>query len=299
MRHLQLGASLYVPATRADLVDIGNGVKYPQLRSVIFCTEDAVRSDDLPLALANLERALRTFTPSSVMRFVRVRNPSVLRHMLGLAGVDRLTGFVIPKATRRNLPDYLDAFGSADSFLLMLTLESAEVFDPAEMAAFRNLLLDDACRPRLLSLRIGGNDLLQLLGLRRPRQRSIYATPLGPVISQLVATFRPHGINLTAPVFEMLGRRNLLARETRRDLDHGLFGKSAIHPAQVAVIESQYAVDRWELIDAETILAPGVPSVFRLHDAMCEPATHHGWAQLIRERARLYGVRTAYIPLAG
>ena len=44
--HLQLGASLYVPATRDDLPAIAAGRKFPQLRSVIFCLEDAIREED-------------------------------------------------------------------------------------------------------------------------------------------------------------------------------------------------------------------------------------------------------------
>ena len=52
---LQLGASLYMPATRADLAAHANGEKLPFLRSMIFCTEDAVRLDQLEGALQDLE----------------------------------------------------------------------------------------------------------------------------------------------------------------------------------------------------------------------------------------------------
>jgi citrate lyase beta subunit len=177
----------------------------------------------------------------------------------------------------------------------MVTLETADVFDPAEMAALRALLLRERCRRQVLSLRVGGNDLLQLLGLRRPRGRSIYATPLGPLIAQLVTTFRPHGLNLTGPVFEYLDSSDLLARETRKDLAHGLFGKSAIHPEQVPIIEAQYRVRAADLHAAERVLADEAPPVFRLQGAMCEPATHRRWAEAIHERAQLYGVRDAVV----
>jgi citrate lyase beta subunit len=72
---LQLGASLYVPATRGDLVPIANRRKYPFLHSVIFCTEDSVRSDGLRRALDNLQTLLRAMEPNGLLRFVRVRNP--------------------------------------------------------------------------------------------------------------------------------------------------------------------------------------------------------------------------------
>ena len=77
-------------------------------------------------------------------------------------------------------------------------------------------------RDRILALRIGGNDLLALLGLRRPRQMTIYRTPLGPVIGKLVTTFRPYGFVLTGPVFEHLDTPALLAQEVEEDLAHGM-----------------------------------------------------------------------------
>jgi len=290
IRALQLGASLYLPATRPDLVAVGNRDKYPALRSVIFCTEDAVAGRDLPRALDNLEAALPRFEPAPLLRFVRPRSPAVLRRVLQMDGARRLTGFVLPKVTRHNLGEYLAVLGPDAPFDLMVTLETAEAFDPVEMAALRALLLAAPVRGRLLTLRIGGNDLLQHLGLRRPRGRSIYSTPLGLLIDQLVGTFRPHGFNLTGPVFEFLDRPADLAREVRKDLSRGLFGKAAVHPDQVRVIEAEYQVSGRDAAAAERILSDEAPAVFRLDDAMCEPATHRAWAEITRERARLYGV---------
>ena len=291
MHPLRLGASLYVPATRLDLTAIGNREKYPYLRSVIFCTEDAIGPDELPRALIHLEAALCRFVSTPLLRFVRVRNPETFRRIVQMPGAHHLTGFVFPKVTRHNLAEYFAVLPVNHGFQMMLTLETADVFDCAEMAALRTLLLENRVRQNVLSLRIGGNDLLQLLGLRRPRRRSIYATPLGTVIGQLVTTFRPHGFNLTGPVFEYLDRPADLARETRLDVAHGLFGKSAIHPDQVPMIEAEYRVSACDLQAAEKILADGAPSIFRLDDAMCEPATHHVWAQTTIERAAIYGIR--------
>src|SRR5262245_46274027 len=75
---LHLGASMYVPTTRdsRNLVEIASGERYPELRSVIFCTEDAVRADELNGAMENLKQALRKFPErgdKGPMRFIRVR----------------------------------------------------------------------------------------------------------------------------------------------------------------------------------------------------------------------------------
>jgi citrate lyase beta subunit len=289
-RFLELGASLYVPATRPDLAALANRRKYPFLRSVIFCTEDAVADKDVPRALSNLECLLRDLDPNGLLRFVRVRNPHILRTLLQMDGVEALTGFVLPKVTRLNLEEYFGAFRPLDHFDLMLTLETIDVFDPRAMAELRDLLLREPFRRRILSLRIGGNDLFNLLGMRRPRGRTVYQTPLGVTIDHLVTTFRPHNFNLTAPVFEYINSRRVLEREVRHDLAHGLFGKTAIHPNQVRAIEANYAVAAADLQVAEEILAHAAPPVFRFQGAMCEPATHRRWAALIAERARIYGV---------
>lgn len=291
MDFLRLGASLYMPATRPDMLAVGNGAKFPGLRSVIFCTEDAVGPTDVPRALHQLESILPRLEPAPLWRFVRVRNPAVLRRILHMDGAGNLAGFVLPKVTRRNLDEYFAAFSDDIPFRVMLTLETAEAFDAREMAALRDAIVQDGYRRRILSLRIGGNDLLQLLGLRRPRNHTIYATPLGAVIGQLVTLFRPLGFNLTGPVFEGLSRNDVLARETRKDLAHGLFGKSAIHPDQVPIIQAQYQVNRRDLLAAEQILDVAAAPVFRCQRTMCEPATHRLWAELIVERAKLYGVR--------
>jgi citrate lyase beta subunit len=56
---LLLGASMYVPLTQPveAIIAIANSEKFPNLRSVIFDTEDSVRDDQVNLALRNLREA--------------------------------------------------------------------------------------------------------------------------------------------------------------------------------------------------------------------------------------------------
>jgi citrate lyase beta subunit len=290
MSYLQLGASLYVPATRTDLVDIANCHRYPELRSVIFCTEDAVAAPHVPQAVANLQHMLDQLAPVGMKRFIRVRNPEVLKTLMATDGIHRLDGFVLPKVTQYNFRDYASAIPDEASLLLMPTLETKEVFDPSEMRALLDLLRADPVRSRIICLRIGGNDLLHLLALRRSRGGTIYETPLGATISQLVTIFRPEGFSLTAPVFDRLDDQAALMREVRMDVDFGLLGKTAIHPSQISSIESQYKVaeNDWEI--ARRILHENALPVFRYADTMCEPATHRPWADLVVARARIYGL---------
>jgi citrate lyase beta subunit len=294
-QHLTLGASLYVPATRLDLNEIAQGRKLPNARSIIFCLEDSVAALDLEGALANLAGVLVELPqPATRQLFVRPRNAQVFARVLEMPGAARLRGFVIPKATAQSMPLYLAHLESKGAefaqTMLMPTLETKEVFNDAEMSKLCELLVQPAIQPRILSLRIGGNDLLNVLGLRRSRHRTIYDSPIGLVIAQLVARFKPCGFNLTSPVCEHLYDYDVLERELVQDLEYGLFGKTAIHPDQVQLIEQAYRPSEQDLRMAQAILAPGAPAVFNMCATMCEVSTHSGWAQQIVARAGLYGV---------
>lgn len=286
--HLRLGASLYVPATRPDLALVASGERYPELKSVIFCTEDSILADHVDKALVNLQECLGRIGEGNRLVFIRPRNAEVLARILELKNIERVDGFVLPKATKESVA--VSAGIIPAGFLLMPTLETREVFDPAAMAELRSLLSLPAIRERVLALRIGGNDLLNLLGIRRLPGRTIYDTAAGPVVAALVATFRPFGFPLTAPVFDDFGDMETLNDEIIRDIEHGLVGKTAIHPFQVACIERHYSVAETDLDMAWRILDRDAPAVFQIEGVMCEPATHAEWARAVVKRAEVFGV---------
>lgn len=293
-----MGASLYVPANHKHLMEVANGERLDHVRSLIFCTEDAVADADLSWALFNLSVVLANMrTDGKAERFVRVRNPEVMARVLAMPGVDKLTGFVIPKATRYNFDAYFRQIRDTDH-VLMPTLETAEVFNDWEMRQFRKALEAPGVRQRILALRIGGNDLLALLGLRRPRNMTLYRTPLGPVIARLVTTFRPYGFVLTAPVFEHLDLPELLDQEVLEDMAYGMVGKTAIHPSQIGPIEQHYRVKPNDLAAARAILDVDSPAVFQMHNSMCEVATHRAWAERMIEQSNVFGAHHETPPMS-
>lgn len=285
-----LGASLYVPASRPDLAAVAHGQKRPSVRSLIFCTEDALHERDLDTALNRLAALLPALDAGPSLRFIRPRTPAVLRRLLRMDGIERIQGFVLPKIGPRTLSDWLRVWDDRHGHWLLPILETAETFDRRQMERLRNQLEDSGLRERVLGLRIGGNDLLNVLGIRRARGATIYDTPLRGVIADLVCIFHPAGYRLSAPVFERLDTPEVLAREVEADLQHGLVGKTAIHPIQIPVIEDLYRVSREDYDLAVAVLAPEAAAVFKLHGTFCEPATHHRWAAGVLERARVFGV---------
>lgn len=294
MKHLKLGASIYVPATRADITSIANEEKF-SCRSVIFCTEDSVNEKDVPKALENINSMLReTQKSDKMMKFIRVRNEGVLKSLLQMGNIDQVDGFVFPKVTAENFPSYMKQFNHLadehNKFHIMPTLETKEVFSSQKMHDLCDVFLEEKNKDKIFSIRIGGNDLLHILGIRRSASTTIYESPLGMTISKLVTTFKPHGFNLTAPVCEFLQDIKLLNKETPKDLEYGLFGKTAIHPDHIKVIETHYMVKETHLEMATAILKEDAPAVFGMHGTMCEKATHSNWATEILKRAEIYGV---------
>lgn len=295
---LSLGATLYVPATRDDLAATLLGGRIAGLRSAVLCVEDAVADADVPRALATLAAFLRLLAHREEgdrpLLFIRPRDAAMLDRILHMPGITQVAGFVLPKIDADALPAYL-ALPFDTRHRLMPTLETRAAFDPFEMRRLREQLM--AVHDRILALRIGGNDLLHTLGVRRSGARTAYDGPLGPVIAALVGAFAPWGFQLSAPVMERYDDPALLRDEVRRDVEHGLLTKTAIHPAQVPVIHAALAVASDQLADARAILSPETPAVFASAGAMCEPATHSRWAELVMRRAALFGVADL-LPLA-
>ncbi len=285
-----LGAALYVPASRPDLTAIARDRQRSGARSLIFCTEDAVHERDLERALAQLAALLPKLDPGPPLKFIRPRNPAVLRRLLRMEGIERVRGFAPPKFDPHTLGDWLKVWDDRYGHYLMPILETAAAFDRRRMELLRDRLEDSGLRDQVLCLRIGGNDLLNLLGIRRARGATVYDTPLRGVIADLACVFHPAGYRLSAPVFDRLDAPEVLAREVEADLQHGLAGKTAIHPVQIPVIEGCYRVPREDYEMATAVLAPDAAPVFKLRETFCEPATHRRWAMGVLERARVFGV---------
>lgn len=291
-----LGATLYMPATRADILKIVFGHKIEGLRSLVVCLEDSVSDTDIEQALSNLQELLQSIEQvggrpeKAPLLFVRPRNAQMAAELNEWPLIGHVDGFVAPKLNLASLPAWEEAMTRSD-LLLMPTLETADVFDPRAMAELRDALMGPL-RDRIIALRIGGNDLMGCLGLRRSPGTSLYSSPMGFVIPMLCGIMGAAGFALTAPVFERMDNFQVLEEELSLDMAHGLVGKTAIHPSQIELIHNALRVSLEDLNSARLILQEEAAAVFKHGGAMCEPATHRSWAKKIMERAEWHGVRT-------
>ncbi|WP_122417617.1 HpcH/HpaI aldolase/citrate lyase family protein [Pseudomonas viridiflava] len=292
-----LGATLYMPATRDDILDVVFAEKLSELRSLVVCLEDAVALIDIETALLNLRQVLtriqdRGGRPANgPLLFVRPRDAAMARILNDWPLMAHVDGFVVPKLSLKTLSSWEQAVTNP-ALALMPTLETPEVFNPTAMVELGQALkanLDE----RIIALRIGGNDLMGCLGLRRNPAMTLYGTPMGYVIPMLAGVMGSQGFALTAPVFEQLATPDILQQELTLDIANGLVGKTAIHPSQVNIIQNALRVSLEDMNSARMILNSVAPAVFKYNDAMCEPATHYKWATHIMERAKWHGVLPA------
>ncbi|CAB3968817.1 citrate lyase [Burkholderia cenocepacia] len=290
-----LGATLYMPATRSDILDVVSGTRFPELRSLVVCLEDAVAAIDVDSALANLRALLMNIdarggrAESGPLLFVRPRDAAMAAVLNDWPLMKHVDGFVVPKLTLQSLSSWENAVSHPDLYL-MPTLETVDVYDPGAMVELGSALKANLNR-RIIALRIGGNDLMGCLGLRRNPATTLYSTPLSYVIPMLAGIMGAQGFALTAPVFEQLATPHLLNEELELDIAHGLVGKTAIHPSQIRIIQEALRVSLEDFNCATLIVNDAAPAVFKHNDAMCEPATHYKWAVNILERAKWHGVK--------
>lgn len=280
-----LAPMLYVPADRPDLADVLGGQRDLGVCSLAVCLEDALLPENRKTAAKGLCRILEalTFVPRSI--FIRPADVETLEWLIEHLPLEHISGFILPKATVAKIHLWVER--SAGLHPLLPILESREALDPMGR---RELAQACAAHPSLIrGARIGANDLFSLLGgLRRPPGRTIYETPVGRVIDELLEAFSAHPIRLCGPVFDRIHDLDTLTREVREDMERGLQAKTAITPRQAQVIWDGYRPDARELEEARRILDPEGPAVLGLNGGMLERACHGAWASRLVIRESLY-----------
>jgi citrate lyase beta subunit len=226
-----LGATLYVPGVRDDLVTAINKRAAQGVRSVVIDLEDAVADQDVDQALINVNGALTALseTDQQTLIFVRVRTPEHIRQIVdgvGEAG-DALTGFVLPKFSASTGARFLGEILAGSDRLgtrlfAMPVLETPDVLyresrDEA-LSAIRDLL--GQYRETVLAVRFGATDLCGLYGIRRDRDLSIYHVG---VVAELISEVVNHlgradgtGYVITGPVWEYFAGHERMFRPQLR-----------------------------------------------------------------------------------
>jgi citrate lyase beta subunit len=286
-----LGATLYMPVIHPKVPAILSGHAPAPASSIVLCLEDALHETEVERGVRTLTELLagRELDPDARPRvFIRPRSYDMACRLRAIRGIDRVDGFVIPKARPETILDWTTLLNGT-RLRLMPTLETPDLFEPSRLIQLRDLLLG-AGQDRIAAVRLGGNDLLGAMALRRVPGVTAYEGPLAWFLAMATGLLTSSGLPVAAPVFDIIGDLETLRREVERDVQMGFVSKTAIHPAQVPVIEGALAVPAEELEAAAAILDHEARAVFQVGGVMCEPATHAAWARRTLARADRFGL---------
>lgn len=187
-----LGATLYSPATKTNLLQSIQKNALKDATSIVICLEDSIPDDKVEEAEENLHKTLLEIDALSAeeknllpLLFVRPRNPEHLWTILkkNMSLIHHITGFVFPKFDSLNdvaneftmiLSDFNEHKGT--NLYFMPVLESPSIIHrdtrKASLSLVSNVLSGN--KDSLLAVRIGATDMSSAYGLRRSPDFTIY-----------------------------------------------------------------------------------------------------------------------------
>ncbi len=287
INYIELGATLFVPATHQELENIVCYNKYPELKSVLIDTEDGISDNNLEVALESLKELLKIYKKEKLLVFIRPRNVNVLRRILQLENIKNIDGFILPKFSLENAQNYLALLDESD-FLLMPSIEGEELFNQNGLYELRDILLEN--RENILLLRFGLEDILRQLKMKRSCEESAFDfSAISYVLGGFIATFKSAEFAISGGVYPCFKDRDGFIKDVKRDLKEGFVSKTIIHPNQIEAINELYKVSKEELEEALQI-CKNDNAVFNQNDKMAEVVTMKPYAQEIILRAEVYGV---------
>ncbi|MCM1215046.1 MAG: HpcH/HpaI aldolase/citrate lyase family protein [Lachnospiraceae bacterium] len=314
--YYSVGALMYTPANNKDIMSKLLCNSFGTKFSLAFCLEDTI-SDyrvaeaeailvDTIKALYSLQQGGQNFYLPKI--FIRVRRPDQIPDLLERfeSARDIITGFNAPKFDSNNTEAYVDKMIMCNGtyskkFYLMPILESKDLVDIRKRSDFlyyvkRNL---DAIDDLVLNVRVGGNDLCHLFGLRRHSFETIYnVVPVANILTDILTVFCPDYV-VSGPVWEYYSGENWdtgMTEEIRRDLIAGFCGKTVIHPKQIDVLNNACRVFKEDYEDAKTILDwkeddSSMVGGSVIKSRMNEAKVHTNWARKTLYMAEYYGLK--------
>ncbi len=296
-------ALLYSPADNSKIPDRIISEAFGTAFSLALCLEDTIRSAYVEQAEAILVDSIGKIYEAAQTRkffipkiFIRVRRKEQIKDLYRRLGnsAELITGFIFPKFSPENADDFIDSTMSCHSrqpIYMMPILENHEMINPLKRAEmlFRIKEKITPVENHILNIRVGGNDLSGTLGIRRHIDETIYdIRPVANIFSDIICIFGQNYV-VSAPVWEYYngdGWDTGLKAEIKADKLMGFFGKTAVHPRQIPVINEAYTISDKDLDDAKAILnwSDDNNQLVSGNDAkerMNEYNTHYFWAKKI------------------
>lgn len=313
--YYSVGALLYCPANRKNIVDSIVKQRFGTKYSLSLCLEDTIRDDSVTEAEHILIQTLHQLERQSMQHdfylpkiFVRVRNTRQIGRIYKAfhESARIVTGFILPKFSLDNADGYIQEIikikESSDSPVYMMPIfESPSIIDLRNRYEILYTLKEklDSVEDMVLNIRVGGNDLCHMFGFRRHDDESIHQIrPIATIFSDIITVYGMDYV-VSGPVWEYYHSSNWqkgLYHEIADDKLCGFVGKTVIYPSQIDVVNEAYKVAQKDYQDAAAILNWD-PSSHALvagsvsKERMNEYKTHSNWALRTLLMAEYFGVK--------
>jgi len=318
MSHLyssyQVGPLLYCPANNEGILHSLTENKLGAHFSLALCLEDTIAENCVKDAEEKLLRVIndlyeRAKTESFYMPmiFIRIRNAEQMKDLYARLGesCEIITGFALPKLIPENADGYISAIleinkKSATTVYIMPIFESPDLIDMRTRVDILYCLKAklDAISHLVLNVRVGGNDLCHMFGLRRRENETIYdIRPIANILADVITVFGVDYV-VSGPVWEYYngkGWEDGFIREVKLDKLNGFIGKTVIHPQQIALLNNLMKVRRIDYEDALSLInwkdyKDSLVSGNATKERMNELKTHSRWAIKTLVLAEIYGI---------
>lgn len=313
--YYSVGALLYCPANNETIANSLIAERFGTRYSLALCLEDTIGDNHVDEAELKLISSLNTILHASLSKtfyipkiFIRVRNPEQIVRLYNKSGkaAELVTGFIIPKFCIENAGLYIEAIENVNkispkTIYMMPIFESPTIINLKHRYDILYTLKEklDSIEPYVLNIRVGGNDLCHTFGFRRHSNESIHdIKPVSNIFSDIITVYGMDYI-VSGPVWEYYNGDNWdtgLKQEIKQDRLCGFIGKTVIHPKQIDIVNSEYAVSCSDLEDAKNILnwdtsSPSFVSGNSSKERMNEFKTHCNWAKTIMFLSQFYGTK--------
>lgn len=310
-----IGACLYMPATRENLLKDIFFSKKTGANTVTLCLEDSVSSTQVLFAENNIINLFKSislllnddssFIDNLPLIFIRVRNVNQLQKLLRESSLSGLCGFIFPKFDVTDGEKYfstLKGYNISNNRILygMPILETPNIIHKEtrieELIKVKHII--DSYNEYILNIRIGGTDFSGLYSLRRSKNFTVYdLSVVSDCVSDIINVFKRDNYIISGVVYEYYNEvlnlnNNILIKETLLDKTNGLIGKTVIHPTQANIVNSLMVVSKEDYTDAINIINSSLDGVIRsdYSNKMNEIKPHEKWAKELLSKAKIMGV---------
>jgi len=313
--YYSVGALLYCPANKQNIVDSIIHEKFGTKFSLALCLEDTINDNFVVEAEQMLIHSINEIHISYQKQpfylpkiFIRVRNTEQICRLTKSfgTGIEIITGFIIPKFTSENASEYTNEIIKANEFTskrlyMMPIYENSSIIDLRQRIDILYSLKDKltTINDLVLNIRVGGNDLCHMFGFRRHSNESIHRIkPVSNIFSDIITVYGMDYV-VSGPVWEYYSGNSWekgLIEEILDDKLCGFTGKTVIHPNQISVVNKSYQVSRDDFNDAQAILNWNQNSNSFVcgslaKERMNEYKTHNNWAQQTLFLAEAFGIK--------